>query len=998
MSESPIAFDVKARECPMAIEVPGEDERLTILHVSDAHFGCPDPRNEMPRILGKLIIAAHQQEWTPDVCVFSGDLAHSGAKEDFEKGLQWLELLIQKWPNTRLLVVPGNHDVDRDRANLVLRQAFVDESTFTQLRSRLAANQHHLQHFVSFHAEAKRRLSDRLISDWSDSFGFVHLFEHQRRPIRLIGINTAITSCANDDKGKLIADVGTLNRLLGQRNDENECVVVVGHHPLLWLTEWNRQETDRLLKQKSGAHLYLHGHQHEQAAASLSSSQGEKLAILECGAAYQSQKWPNYFSSYRLLFRKSIIEAAVFALSPSSGDWIYQPDRSGTFLAELPGSTLSDLRRSKAGAAAPSASMKEGALNKAKEVTLLSPSKRSDFNKEASAAPVPYNDDAIELDARRRLQEAEEVFTYVKSLLTDDFLRQLPMPLYRSESRKKELATICSKVKGKRQKGDSAYSVKNVEDICGFRIVSVFQADIPSIMHRILSRLTDGPSTGFQKNLRIVVHTSRPENDPLSIRPLITRFVEEWPEPCAVEFINRSTGYSSVHVVLDCALPKAKGSSLIMPVEFQFRSGLEEFWGQLDHKLRYYTNRGDVGQISWQQHLNVLKTQIDAAIQYIDLIKRLAETRSNEPGVVVQKSAPESTLSISTPEGQLASLRDLPPQIYQQLETAFALWKEADASRQFGGNPSKFREAADAFIPLVDGCPSAVEDERLSSRLAHMAKVERAYMLTGTNDRESFEIARNIYEEILRRNETDGTALLRMGQVLMEYKRFKEATRYLNKAMDVTKEAAAQQPNGEAARIYDYAQMNKALIQFRIFEDRALERDARNESLKLAIQSARDVIETGRDAEQRRRALNDYMYYLWEERANAGLPANDLSADDAEYREYAARLFGEFGDEAETLSYRIYDTECRVACSLSLWGAAGKFANLVLRMLEQAARERGGNIPSGRLTIAWAAAIVAKLKDVDEQDAFLFASGVLEKLSEPNGEPTGKAANGVGTS
>ena len=37
------------------------DDALTILHVSDTHFGVKDERREMPRITEALVKAAHQQ-------------------------------------------------------------------------------------------------------------------------------------------------------------------------------------------------------------------------------------------------------------------------------------------------------------------------------------------------------------------------------------------------------------------------------------------------------------------------------------------------------------------------------------------------------------------------------------------------------------------------------------------------------------------------------------------------------------------------------------------------------------------------------------------------------------------------------------------------------------------------------------------------------------------------------------------------------------------------
>ena len=82
----------------------------------------------------------------------------------------------------------------------------------------------------------------------------------KRRPLRLIGLNTALLSCYGDDEGKLAQDITTLNEMLGGERQAGECVVAIGHHPLDWLVPWNHDEVQRLLRQDVGASLYLHGH------------------------------------------------------------------------------------------------------------------------------------------------------------------------------------------------------------------------------------------------------------------------------------------------------------------------------------------------------------------------------------------------------------------------------------------------------------------------------------------------------------------------------------------------------------------------------------------------------------------------------------------------------------------------------------------------------------------------------------------------------------------
>jgi 3',5'-cyclic AMP phosphodiesterase CpdA len=74
---------------------------LTLLHISDLHFGPP-----YGPLLGDAVLqAAHELE--PDVIVASGDFTQRAKEEQFREARAFLDRL----PPAPLVVVPGNHDV-----------------------------------------------------------------------------------------------------------------------------------------------------------------------------------------------------------------------------------------------------------------------------------------------------------------------------------------------------------------------------------------------------------------------------------------------------------------------------------------------------------------------------------------------------------------------------------------------------------------------------------------------------------------------------------------------------------------------------------------------------------------------------------------------------------------------------------------------------------------------------------------------------------------------
>lgn len=74
---------------------------LTILHISDLHFGPP----YVPRVGDALLRAARAIE--PDLVVASGDFTQRAKPGQFQQAAEYLDRL----PDVPTVVVPGNHDV-----------------------------------------------------------------------------------------------------------------------------------------------------------------------------------------------------------------------------------------------------------------------------------------------------------------------------------------------------------------------------------------------------------------------------------------------------------------------------------------------------------------------------------------------------------------------------------------------------------------------------------------------------------------------------------------------------------------------------------------------------------------------------------------------------------------------------------------------------------------------------------------------------------------------
>jgi predicted MPP superfamily phosphohydrolase len=240
-----------------------DEPRLRILHVSDVHFGAKDDFGEQGRITSALVRAVERHQLRPDVCIFSGDLAHSGERAQLERGQQWLQELVHACGAPDLFIVPGNHDVSRSAAKrTLLIRAGADHESFTDWRDAVASNLAHLNEFCEWHGQAASGLP--LKSIWTSPLGFVRSDIKAGIRCRVIGMNSALLSCRDGESGNLVCDIRTLNRYLQRSNADPELIISIAHHPFSDLSEWNRREIERLLSQETGAHLFMHGHLHEQ--------------------------------------------------------------------------------------------------------------------------------------------------------------------------------------------------------------------------------------------------------------------------------------------------------------------------------------------------------------------------------------------------------------------------------------------------------------------------------------------------------------------------------------------------------------------------------------------------------------------------------------------------------------------------------------------------------------------------------------------------------------
>ncbi|WP_421847256.1 metallophosphoesterase [Marinomonas sp.] len=311
--------------------------KLNILHLSDIHFGHPDIDNEQDRLISGITKALNENEIKTDLIIFTGDLTQRALPSEFQNGEDWLRT-IQSITGGKILVCPGNHDMDRTEANTeTLRLAYSSEESFQLSKSKIYKNHSHIKPFMDWHQNASER-DDNFISMWKDQiFTTSSKISIKNIDIHIVALNTAALSCGNDDEGKLCVDVAALNSALKGADSNKEFVISIGHHPINgWLPNWNSEKISTILEQENGPHIYMHGHVHNHQTLGSYQSSGSGLCYFTSGAAYQGSKWPQSFSVLTVDFLKREIINDIFSYHSTSGRWDHDPSSSRPIPIRLP--------------------------------------------------------------------------------------------------------------------------------------------------------------------------------------------------------------------------------------------------------------------------------------------------------------------------------------------------------------------------------------------------------------------------------------------------------------------------------------------------------------------------------------------------------------------------------------------------------------------------------------------------------------------------------------
>lgn len=299
------------RSAASYITMVSERILFTWVHLSDIHAGHGDSshRWDQSLVLDRLRddIRTHSDKGIPrpDAIFVSGDLAFSGnvrivspstTSQEYAFVDEWLAgvAVSVSLKRENVFLVPGNHDVQRDVTST--------DRSVRRLITGLRDGSENLDEALD-HSEDTRMLVSRFsnylqiasryapycfnLETAQPQLFWSHLIALPNGlTINLIGLNTAILSGDNEDRGKLRVGKAQLAPLRGE--SLNELVIVMGHHPFDWLVDG-----DDLHRWTSAhAHIHLCGHVHSAEFERRKRGGGSDLVTVVSGTAHGEANEP----------------------------------------------------------------------------------------------------------------------------------------------------------------------------------------------------------------------------------------------------------------------------------------------------------------------------------------------------------------------------------------------------------------------------------------------------------------------------------------------------------------------------------------------------------------------------------------------------------------------------------------------------------------------------------------------------------------------------------
>lgn len=314
-------------------------QTLTWLHLSDLHACKPrtgwDAKRVTDTLCKDLKKMQKQHGLRPDLIFFTGDAAFghigdSGGKsiaEQFREAHDFLTTVRESFEpiieQRNLFLVPGNHDVNRNKISKFEKQALESISSLDEITSIVKDSGIDWQRIIG-------RLDD--YAHFLQTYGYDHLLtgrEHliyaDAREVADLRIGIAGFNSAWSSSGAGRAEMGRLwmggrfqLETLLDKLPKNDFAIALLHHPTNWLVPEENPSFGRQLERDFP--FVLHGHEHQDFVRT-NAATGH--TVISAGACHEwSESKNNGYNLVRLDFAQGTGEVWLRQYDSTGGGWI----------------------------------------------------------------------------------------------------------------------------------------------------------------------------------------------------------------------------------------------------------------------------------------------------------------------------------------------------------------------------------------------------------------------------------------------------------------------------------------------------------------------------------------------------------------------------------------------------------------------------------------------------------------------------------------------------
>jgi predicted MPP superfamily phosphohydrolase len=278
---------------------------IVYVHLSDIHFGQErggvvvihdDAKARLIEDIAAMVERLPEKKAAG--IIITGDTAYGGKADEYKSAATWLDKVAgaAKCAITDIMVVPGNHDIDRDQisSSAEWQLSEIETKGETALDKFLANDRDREVLYARFTAYIPFAEAYNCSMDCHGGLASKRVVELvPGRSLQFMGLNSALVCKRQDKEGGLL--LGARQRVLPIQPGQE--LVVLCHHPLRWLQD--SEDAGRFVR--SRARVFISGHEHKPAVRIDGIETGCDLMTLEAGATVPPSAEEPFTYTYNII-------------------------------------------------------------------------------------------------------------------------------------------------------------------------------------------------------------------------------------------------------------------------------------------------------------------------------------------------------------------------------------------------------------------------------------------------------------------------------------------------------------------------------------------------------------------------------------------------------------------------------------------------------------------------------------------------------------------------